>query len=142
MKDIPDSARCVRVSIPASVAGNIDGLKKSLAEVLGKLGCPACCSGHDIHLELQRELALSKGFAETARVAGWAGMRRDVRKVSVGVSSKAVASIRDVNAMIDKIADMTGHTACATGCDIFLNMEELFVINQDLAVEAQVMRLG
>lgn len=142
MKDISDSARTVRVSIPASVAGNIDGLKKSLAEVLGKLGCPACCSGHDIHLELQRELALAKGFGEVARVGGWAGVRREVPALSVGVNPKAVLSIREVNAMIDKLADMTGHTACATGCDIFLNMEELFVIDQNVAVETQVLRIG
>ena len=44
--------------------------------------------------------------------------------------------------MLDKLADLTGHPACATGCDIFLNMEELFVIDQNLAVEAPILRVG
>ncbi|MCB6178637.1 hypothetical protein LHP98_10905 [Rhodobacter sp. Har01] len=142
MKDTAISAQAVRVSIPASVAGNIDGLKKSIATVLGKLGCPACCSGFDIRMELQRELALAKSFSDTARVGGWAGIRREIPSVAVGVKPSAVAKLADVNAMIDRIADMTGHPACATGCDLFFQMEELFVIDQAMNVEAPVMRLG
>lgn len=142
MKDLPVTAKAVRVSIPASVAGNLGSLKKSFASILDRLGCPACCSGFDIRMELQRELALSKSFKETARIGGWAGIRRDIPRVSVGVKPAAVNTINEVNAMLDKLADLTGHPACATGCDIWLNMEELFVIDQNLAVEAPVLRLG
>lgn len=142
MKDLPATAKAVRVSIPASVAGNLGSLKKSFASILDRLGCPACCSGFDIRMELQRELALSKSFKETARIGGWAGIRRDIPRVSVGVKPAAVNTINEVNAMLDKLADLTGHPACATGCDIWLNMEELFVIDQNLAVEAPVLRLG
>ncbi len=142
MKDLPLTAKAVRVSIPASVAGNLGSLKKSFASILDRLGCPACCSGFDIRMELQRELALSKSFKETARIGGWAGIRRDIPRVSVGVKPSAVNSINEVNAMLEKLADLTGHPACATGCDIWLNMEELFVIDQNLAVEAPVLRLG
>jgi hypothetical protein len=142
MKDLPTAAKAVRVSIPASVAGDIGSLKKSFASILDRLGCPACCSGHDIRLELQRELALSKTFKETARIGGWAGARRDIPRVSVGVKPSAVSKLADVNAMLEKLADLTGHPACATGCDIFLNMEELFVIDQNLAVEAPILRVG
>lgn len=142
MKDLPMTAKAVRVSIPASVAGNLGSLKKSFASILERLGCPACCSGFDIRMELQRELALSKSFKESARIGGWAGARREIPRVSVGVKPAAVSSIAEVNAMLDKLADLTGHPACATGCDIWLNMEELFVIDQNLAVEAPVLRLG
>lgn len=142
MKDLPTTAKAVRVSIPASVAGNIGKLKESFASILDRLGCPACCSGFDIRMELQRELALSKSFKESARIGGWAGVKRDIPRVSVGVKPAAVDSIKEVNAMLDKLADLTGHPACATGCDIWLNMEELFVIDQNLAIEAPVLRLG
>jgi hypothetical protein len=142
MKDLPITAKAVRVSIPASVAGNIGSLKKSFASILDQLGCPACCSGFDIRMELQRELAVSKNFKEAARIGGWAGIKREIPQVSVGVRPSAVSKLAEVNAMLDKLADLTGHPACATGCDIFLNMEELFVIDQNLAIEAPILRVG
>ncbi len=48
--------RAVQVMIPERVSGNIKSLQKALATTLGKLGCPACCSGFDIHF--RRELDL------------------------------------------------------------------------------------
>jgi hypothetical protein len=38
----------VTVMIPERVNSNIKSLQKALATTLGKLGCPACCSGFDI----------------------------------------------------------------------------------------------
>lgn len=46
--------KSVRVSAPSQVLDNIDALSSTLEKVLGKLGCPACCSGYDILF--QREL--------------------------------------------------------------------------------------
>jgi len=40
--------RVVRVSIPADIAGNLDRFQKVQKDILGKLGCLACCSGWDI----------------------------------------------------------------------------------------------
>jgi hypothetical protein len=38
----------VVVSIPPRVNNDIDSLNKTIATVVGKLGCQACCSGFDI----------------------------------------------------------------------------------------------
>lgn len=46
----------VQVMIPEKVNSNIKSLQKALVTTLGKLGCPACCSGFDIHF--RRELDL------------------------------------------------------------------------------------
>jgi hypothetical protein len=144
MHDSVMMAKAVRVSLPASVASNVDGLKKSIASVLGRLGCAACCSGYDIRLELQRELMttnLKKGTR--ASVGGWAGRnRRDIPQLSVGVSAAAVAKIDDVFLAIDRIAELSGHVACATGCDIFFQLEELFILDEKMNIEAPVLRLG
>ncbi len=48
------SPRAVQVMIPEKVNNNIKSIQKALATTLGKLGCPACCSGFDIHF--RREL--------------------------------------------------------------------------------------
>jgi hypothetical protein len=144
MHDAVMTAKAVRVSIPASVASNVDGLKKSIGSVLGRLGCPACCSGFDIRMELQRELmsaSLEKGGRSS--IGGWAGINtREVPKLTVGVSPSAVSKIEDVYLAIDKIAELSGHVACATGCDIFFQMEEMFVLDEKFNIEAPVLRLG
>ncbi|MBR9998222.1 MAG: hypothetical protein KFF73_04585 [Cyclobacteriaceae bacterium] len=42
------STREIQVSIPASVAYDLKKFQKITETVLGRLGCPACCSGFDI----------------------------------------------------------------------------------------------
>jgi anaerobic selenocysteine-containing dehydrogenase len=125
MKNEPMLARTVRVSIPASVAADLGSLKKTYASVLDKLGCPACCSGFDIHLERQRDLkgATGRGIAIGAGT------------VDVGVSPAAVSTFAGVESLLEKIADLSGCPNCATGCDIFLQLEEQFVVNPALQVE-------
>ncbi len=51
---IPTSTRTVRVSIPAEVAFDLDRFQTVQKDILGRLGCMACCSGWDIRFELQR----------------------------------------------------------------------------------------
>ena len=142
MKDLAAPAKTVRVSIPASVAGNIDSLKKSFASVLGRLGCDACCSGYDIFLDIQRDVVLHKGFDQPTRFSSWATSTRDIPRVSVGLKPAAVNTMRGVESMLERLADMTGHSACATGCDMFFKMEEMFVIDQNFAIEEPIMRMG
>lgn len=50
----PIPVKTVRVSAPAAVFDNIEQLGSTIEKVLGRLGCPACCSGFDILF--QREL--------------------------------------------------------------------------------------
>jgi hypothetical protein len=52
----PVPAGTVQVLIPERVNNNIKSIQKALATTLGKLGCPACCSGFDILF--RRELDL------------------------------------------------------------------------------------
>jgi hypothetical protein len=141
MKDHVSKASTVRVSIPASVANDLGAVKKSVHAVLERIGCPACCSGHDIHLEIQREMTLGKGFAEPVRSTGFAAARV-AQPVSVGVRPDAVDDIASVEAMFDKLADLTGHQACISGYDFRVQLEEMFIFDRDLAMDIPSMRLG
>jgi hypothetical protein len=141
MKDVAAKARTVRVSIPASVANDLGSVKKSVHAVLERIGCPACCSGHDIHLEIQREITLGRGFAETGRSAGFAGGRA-ARPVSVGVSPGAVDDIAAVDIMFEKLADLTGHQACISGYDFRVQLEEMFIFDRNLEMDVPAMRFG
>ncbi len=116
-----------------------------MAEILGKLGCPACCSGHDIYLELQRSVAIQKEFKDEIRAMP--ALHNSVkaggfRSISVGINPDRVNTLDEVFLAIDRIAEISGHSACASGCDMFFGMERNFVINPRLEIveQALVMR--
>jgi hypothetical protein len=52
----------INVSVPGAVFDNIETLGSTIEKVLGRLGCPACCSGFDIFF--QREM---DGFVVNAK---------------------------------------------------------------------------
>lgn len=53
-------ARTVRVTIPASVAFDLDRFQEVQRSILDKLGCRACCSGWDIRFDLQRRFLVDE----------------------------------------------------------------------------------
>lgn len=133
----------VRVSLPASVAADIGSLKKAMGSILDKLGCGACCSGHDIYLDLQRDFV----FRDIAEMAVPLSTRRltVAQKGGVtraGIAPASAAKIDTVFAAIDRIADLTGHPACCSGNDLFMQLERNFVLDASLEIEEQALRLG
>lgn len=134
----------VRVSMPASVAAEIGSFKKAVGSVLDKLGCGACCSGYDIHFELQRDLV----FRDISEVGTPISPRLDtgefaIKNVTrVGIQPEAAMEIDNVFAVIDRIADFSGCRACCSGHDLRLQMERNFVLDDDLQVDEPVLRFG
>jgi hypothetical protein len=47
--------RVVNVTIPAEVAFDFDRFSKVQKDILGQLGCMACCSGFDIRWDFARQ---------------------------------------------------------------------------------------
>lgn len=139
MQDKPMPARAVRVSVPASVAYDIGSLKKSMAGILDRLGCRACCSGYDIFLEMQRDGIFRKGTREGV-VAG-TGLSKVTDTVNIGVSAGSVARIEDLEDLIEKIGGLGGHPACMSGRDWRFTLEEMFVVQPDLAIEQVAARV-
>ena len=58
-KRIPEVSRSVRVVLPAEAAYDLKLVNVALKDILGKLGCPACCSGHDIIFETERHFVFN-----------------------------------------------------------------------------------
>jgi hypothetical protein len=52
--------RTVQVSLPASVAFDLDRFQEVQRSILDKLGCGACCSGWDIRFDLQRQFLVDE----------------------------------------------------------------------------------
>jgi hypothetical protein len=136
----------VRVSIPASVAADIGTYKKAIGSILDRLGCPACCSGHDIFFELQRDVVLRKGVRAKARVGFAPGAEvaalASPPVLRVGIKPNIAGNIENVFEALERIAEISGHPACATGCDMFLQLETNFVLDAKLNLREQAISIG
>jgi len=62
----------VRVALPPSVAYDLNKLQRVQKDILGRLGCPACCSGWDIRWDIFRNFAVDEKLNVTAASAGLA----------------------------------------------------------------------
>lgn len=51
----PSFNRPVNVRVPADVAYDLEKAQQIQREILGRLGCMACCSGFDIRFILENE---------------------------------------------------------------------------------------
>lgn len=63
-KELPGelNARTVHVTIPAEVAFNLDRLQTVQKDILGRLGCQACCSGFDIRFDVARRFVVDEAL--------------------------------------------------------------------------------
>lgn len=136
------TATPVRISIPASVAADIGSLKKAVGTVLDKLGCQACCSGHDIFFELERDVFLRDSLREKANVMPVRSVSRKAGSMEVGMGPAVAHDIKQVYAAIDRIAELSGHVACATGCDMFFVNEFNGILSPDLDLDVVQLRVA
>ena len=122
----------VRVSIPFDVAADLGNFKKAVGSVLGKLGCQACCSGFDIHFEIERAFFVGsdlqvKGLAQSAgamRSAAIAGPGRTF-VLDDAVANKQASLFK----LIDRIGNVGGCNACCSGFDLHFETGKSFLIN-------------
>lgn len=124
----------IRVSIPASVAGNIKSLKSSLKSLAERLGCPKCFSGADCFFQLQNRYLIDEKaqlMTHTLAISDNIPAKTSARNVYVNLSSEATQKLDTILGAVDKIAELTGHTACATGCNLFFRnfIRELDVLD-------------
>lgn len=52
---VPVRVNTVRVSVPASVAYDLGRMQEVTKDILGRLGCENCHSGHDIRFDIIRD---------------------------------------------------------------------------------------
>jgi hypothetical protein len=137
----PVGAETVRVSVPVSLASDIGQFKKVVASVLDRLGCPACCSGHDILFEMQRRFmfddALRTSRAAFEPRATLAGVARNT--VSASMSPKLGGNIDQVFAAIDRIVDLSAHPQCTSGDDLMLASRVNILVNPAGKLEEQAL---
>ena len=126
----------VHVSIPASVAGNLGDFKGAVDNILDKLGCAACCSGHDIYFDLQRDFVFNNQFTVSAVPTAFSKSALDTKypTVSASLAPKLAHDIKSVHKSIDKIADLIGCQACCSGHDLYFSSQQRLVVDKKLNV--------
>ncbi|MCK0149100.1 hypothetical protein MWU54_03630 [Marivita sp. S6314] len=140
MKDV-DIASPVRVTMPASVAADIGVFKKAVGTILDKLGCPACCSGHDIRFDIHRDLVF-RDLESRGMPRAMAEVKPRPAANTVALAPETGAQIDNVFRAIDKIAEFTGCGACCSGHDLRLQFEQNFLLDEQLNVDAAAVRFG
>ena len=48
------ASNVIRVTVPVKVANDLEAIQRVQKDILGQLGCQACCSGWDIRFDVAR----------------------------------------------------------------------------------------
>jgi hypothetical protein len=127
----------VRITLPASVAYDPKALRKGIANIVERLGCPRCFSGADCFFTTERnlvidpKLAVSPGLTAIPEPTPWSE-----NTYSVGLSKKVRYDLDKVYLAIDKAIDIIGAHPCISGFDFHFQDElRTIVVNEKL--EAQ-----
>jgi len=110
----------VRVSLPAKIAYNPDALKKSLASILDKLGCPRCFSGADCFFQHERDFVVDPA-AQVALNPQPLPPRESHAVVSLAPSLRY--DIDKVFKSIDAVIKGLGSCPCHSGIDVLYQSE-------------------
>lgn len=143
----PLEGRTVRVTIPASVANNLDLFKNSIGDLMEKLGCGHCFSGADCRFDLLREWVISeKGEANFYTTTGISkaldredafGLGEAAPRITAQMHPTAANDIKSVFSAIDQIGKHLGCAPCHSGYDMeFQNAIRYLRINEQVEVIA------
>lgn len=124
----------VRITLPASVAYDPKALKKGIANIVERLGCPKCFSGADCFFTNEREFVIDPKFAVGPGIAASDPSTGVV--YAVGLSSKVRYDLDKVFRAIDKAIDIIGAHPCISGFDFHFHDElRTIVVNEKLEVQ-------
>ena len=131
------SRGAVRITLPAAVAYDPKALKKSIASIVERLGCPRCFSGADCFFVNERDWIVdAKAAVTSAPARGPVPDPWRQTAYTVGLSSKVRHDLDKVFVAIDKAIDIIGAHPCISGFD-FHFQDELRTIIVNEKLEAQ-----
>lgn len=60
----------VRVTVPLKAFNDLDAIQRVQKDILGQLGCEACCSGWDIRFDIARQFVVDEQLTVRVLEAG------------------------------------------------------------------------
>jgi hypothetical protein len=121
----------IQITIPAATAGDIKSLENTLERIAEQLGCPNCVSGYNCRFQLEKDYLFDPIAQQLSATDKGEIAEITAPTIRVNVGPKASYTINSLRDALRKIADLSGHTACATGCNIYLERfrHELYNLN-------------
>lgn len=66
----PARGNVVQVTVPLKAFNDLDAIQRVQKDVLGQLGCEACCSGWDIRFDIARQFVVDEQLTVRALEIG------------------------------------------------------------------------
>jgi hypothetical protein len=117
----------VRVSIPAKLAYDPDGLKKTIGSLVERLGCARCFSGADCFFTFEREYLID---AKGALVSPGAAVELNPQPLPPGENTAIISlshgaryDINKVFKAVDSVINTLGACPCHSGFDVLYRNE-------------------
>jgi hypothetical protein len=128
----PSGGASVRVSIPVSVAANLESFQKTLGTLAERLGHPTCFSGRDCTFQIQRDFVVDEQLVLRARslTAAVAQVAQPSPGISVTVPHSVGFKIDQIKSLVAKVAGELGHTQCCSGFNLNFQQEVEFLADQ------------
>jgi hypothetical protein len=128
----------VRLTLPARLANDLDGLQTSLKDLAERLGHPSCATGCDV-LFIQLEREFIRVGDQTQAHAGEGFLPSDpvpLRPVDVRLAPGVSNSIESLQQAVAATVGKLGCKACCSGFDIAFRRElDMISINEKLEVQ-------
>lgn len=116
----PPMGGTVRVTIPVSVAYDLNKFKKSVASLAGRLGCAACFSGANCTFHIERDYVLD----DRLKLSGSVRTVPDTAPaVNLTLGQSVAGNLGALQDAIAKAAGRLGCMACTSGFDLNLRSE-------------------
>jgi hypothetical protein len=127
-------AGAVRLTLPARVANDLDGLQRTLAELAERTGHPSCATGCDtLFLQLERDFAVGEEVQLNPQPIPPGVVRRHVE---VTLPARLTDDLDSLQKAIAVVADKLGCPSCCSGFDIAFRREvDLITLNENLEVQ-------
>jgi hypothetical protein len=126
----------IRVTLSAKVAYSPDELKKGIAGLMERIGCPRCFSGADCTFMNDRRFVLEAGNKIAAGPVEWREADPEIslaKGVTVGLARGVRHDINKVFKAVDKVIDLIGPHPCISGFDVFFkDVMNTVIINENL----------
>jgi hypothetical protein len=133
-----------RISMPASVANDLEAFKKGITALAERLGCGSCFSGVDCTFQMERDFVIDEAL-KVAPVPGagkgmaFSEIAGPSRGVTVSMPPAVHHDLRKILDVADIIAEklgkhsLSGHgsVACCSGFDITFRQELNFMVDND-----------
>ena len=126
----------VRVTISARAAYSPRALKRSIADLMERMGCPRCFSGADCLFSVERDLTVNARLGLDAVALNPQPLPPRESQVTVSFAPRVRYDIAKIFKAVDRVIDLLGPCPCHSGFDVqYLN--ELKVIGVNEKLEAQ-----